>query len=75
MLGKEDCKFLLKFNLSLKAKYIKWCKCNKSGLSGLFLDLNNLLIIEKKFSNAGYHSNKTIKIGEINWLSFENWIR
>jgi hypothetical protein len=34
-----------------------------SGFDGWAL-LINLLNIEKKFSNAGYHNNRTINIGE-----------
>jgi hypothetical protein len=40
-----------------------------SGIDGLILK-NNFLIIENKFSKAGYHNNKTIKIGDINLLLF-----
>jgi hypothetical protein len=45
-----------------------------SGIDGLILK-NNFLIIENKFSKAGYHNNKTIKIGDINLLLFVIFIK
>jgi hypothetical protein len=41
-----------------------------SGFDGWAL-LINLLNIEKKFSNAGYQSNKSIKIGETDFNRYK----
>tara|TARA_B100001540_G_scaffold278894_1_gene267338 strand:+ start:316 stop:570 length:255 start_codon:yes stop_codon:yes gene_type:complete len=47
----------------------KWCKCSLSGyVEKLFLT-NFLLIIENKFSKAGYHKSKHMKYGEIRYLN------
>ena len=62
------------FILVLISKNINWCKCLKSALSADFFNFN-FLIIENRFSKAGYHSIKTTKNGETKLLSSEKLIR
>ena len=60
-------------NLLLIFLYTKWCKCKLSGFEILVL-VFNFLMIENKFSKAGYQSKLSINIGEISKLLFDKFI-
>ena len=55
--------FVKLFPFFLKKLNNNWCKCALSGCNGSFL-ITLFLIIENKFSKAGYQSNKAIKYGD-----------
>ena len=71
MLEYLDINFFLFFFINLNNS---WCKCPLSGWKGFFLN-NFFLIIENKFSKAGYHNSNVIKYGDKYKLSLCVWIK